>query len=57
MLDCVGNRPAALDVAEVLGLDATRVRDEGCVDYLQDAIVVIGRDYPTLRPFETAPES
>jgi hypothetical protein len=52
VIDRVGNREAALRVAAILGIDEAYVREEIGPNYFVDASVVIGRDYPRLRPFE-----
>jgi hypothetical protein len=51
VIDRVGNRAAALEVAEVLGIDEAYVREDIGEGYFLDASVVIGGDYETLRPF------
>ena len=52
VLDRVGNPEAAQRVAHALGLSSDRVRDEPQTDLYLDASVIIGRDYPSLPPFQ-----
>ena len=51
VIDRVGNPEAARSVAAALGVDEANVLQEIGPDYYLDASVVIGRDFPTLRPF------
>lgn len=55
VIDRVGNREAALGIADALGIDAANVREEIDDSYFIDAAVVLGQDYRTLRPFENEP--
>jgi hypothetical protein len=55
VIDRVGNREAALRVARVLGLDASRVSEEIDPRPYVDVTVVIGLDHPSLPPFAARP--
>lgn len=57
VIDRVGNRDAALNVAAILGIAEEYVIEDVRDDYYLDASVVIGRDYLSLRPFEGAADS
>jgi len=52
VVDRVGDLAAARKVALVLGLPEDRVRQELQPGYYLDASVLIGKDYPTLAPFQ-----
>ena len=51
VIDRVGNRAAARRVARALGIPERRVRQDISPAYHLDASVILGSDYPTLKPF------
>lgn len=52
VIDRVGNLQAARKVARILGLSPDRVSQRIDTTRYLDASVIIGEDYPTMRPFE-----
>ena len=52
VIDNRGNRENALQTAKVLGVDPKKNVSENInEDYLLDVIVIIGKDYKNLKPF------
>lgn len=54
VVDRVGDLEAARKVANALGISENQVRQEIRTDYFLDASIVLGADYETLLPFQTA---
>jgi hypothetical protein len=52
VIDRVGNKENAERVARALGVGSKNVIQQINQDYYVDVSVVIGKDYPSLRPFE-----
>ncbi|HEX7072223.1 MAG TPA: LytR C-terminal domain-containing protein [Rhodothermales bacterium] len=53
VVDRVGDLEAAKKIASALGIDETQVRQEIRPDLYLDATVILGKDYASLRPFES----
>ena len=51
VVDRIGDNASAIKVANALGIDRDRVREEIREDYRLDASVHLGNDYKKLRPF------
>ncbi len=52
VIDRIGDTETAKKVARVLGIDESRILQQINPDYYIHVSVVIGRDYPTLKPYE-----
>lgn len=55
VIDRVGDLESARRVARALDIPPERVRQEVRDDYYLDASIIIGHDYPQLRPFRSSP--
>lgn len=52
VIDRIGNRANALKVAKELGIDEKQVIQQLNNDYFLDVSLVIGKDFPVLKPYQ-----